>query len=114
MFRHIVLVRWKPEATDIERQAMREAIEQLPSQVPEIIDARIDLNIGRTVPLRHGHGIRLRGPGHIQTLHRQRSTPDLCARAGQCRGTVGGGAARLVNANMRSMGSAPFSSAICN
>ena len=46
MFRHIVLVKWKPEATDAERQAMREAIEQLPLQVPEIIDARIGLNVG--------------------------------------------------------------------
>jgi len=114
MFRHIVLVRWKPEATDIERQAMREAIEHLPSQVPEIIDARIDLNIGRTVPLRHGHGIRLRGPGRIQTLHRQRSTPNLCARAGQSRGAVGRGATCLVNTNKSPMGFAPSSSAFPN
>lgn len=47
MFRHIVLVKWKPEATEAERQAMREAIEQLPSQVPEIIDVRCGLDVGR-------------------------------------------------------------------
>jgi len=46
MFRHIVLVKWKPEATDAERQTMRDAVEQLPSQVPEIIAARIGLNVG--------------------------------------------------------------------
>ena len=47
MFRHIVLVKWKPEATETERQAMRGAVEQLPSQVPEIITARIGLDVGR-------------------------------------------------------------------
>ena len=46
MFRHIVLVKWKPEATNAERQAMRAAIEQLPSQVPEIVAARVGLNVG--------------------------------------------------------------------
>ncbi|MCG6932711.1 MAG: Dabb family protein [Gallionella sp.] len=47
MFRHIVLVKWKPEATDAERQALRDAIEQLPTQVPEIIAARVGLDVGR-------------------------------------------------------------------
>lgn len=47
MFRHIVLVTWKPEATDSERQVMREAIERLPSQVPEIVAARIGFDVGR-------------------------------------------------------------------
>lgn len=46
MFRHIVLVKWKPEATDAERQAMRNAIEQLPTQVPEIVAACIGLDVG--------------------------------------------------------------------
>lgn len=46
MFRHIVLVKWRAEATDPERQAMLDAIDQLPSQVPEITDARIGLNVG--------------------------------------------------------------------
>jgi hypothetical protein len=47
VFRHIVLVKWKSEATEAERQAMREAIERLPSQVPEIVAARIGLDVGR-------------------------------------------------------------------
>jgi len=47
MFRHIVLVKWKPEATDAEQQAMREAIEQLPSQVPEISAVRVGVDVGR-------------------------------------------------------------------
>ena len=47
MFRHIVLVKWKPEVTDAERQALRDAIEQLPTQVPEIIAARVGLDVGR-------------------------------------------------------------------
>lgn len=47
MFRHIVLVKWKPEATEAERQAMREAVEALPSQVPEVKAARFGLDVGR-------------------------------------------------------------------
>lgn len=46
MFRHIVLVKWRPEATDEERQEMLDAVDQLPEQVPEIIEARIGLNVG--------------------------------------------------------------------
>ena len=46
MFRHIVLVKWKPDSTDAERQAMREAIERLPSVVPEIVAACIGLDVG--------------------------------------------------------------------
>lgn len=47
MFRHIVLVKWKAEATEAERQAMREAVEQLPAQVPEVVAARIGIDVGR-------------------------------------------------------------------
>jgi hypothetical protein len=47
VFRHIVLVKWKPESTDVERQAMRDAVAQLTSQVPEIIAARVGLDVGR-------------------------------------------------------------------
>ena len=47
MFRHLVLVKWKTGASDAERQAMREAIEQSPSQVPEIIAARVGVDVGR-------------------------------------------------------------------
>lgn len=49
MFRHIVIVKWKAEATEAERQAMRDAVEQLPSQVPEIIAACVGLDVGRGV-----------------------------------------------------------------
>jgi len=47
VFRHIVLVKWKPESTDVERQAMRDAVAQMTSQVPEIIAARVGLDVGR-------------------------------------------------------------------
>jgi hypothetical protein len=40
-------VKWKPESTDVERQAMRDAVAQLTSQVPEIIAARVGLDVGR-------------------------------------------------------------------
>jgi len=46
MFRHIVLVKWKPDATDAERQAMHDAIDRLPSLVPEILAARVGVNVG--------------------------------------------------------------------
>jgi len=47
MFRHIVLLRFKPEATDAERLAVREAVEKLPSQVPEIVAGRCGSDVGR-------------------------------------------------------------------
>jgi len=47
VFRHIVLVKSKPESTEVERQAMREAIEQLPAQIPEIVAVRCGFDVGR-------------------------------------------------------------------
>lgn len=47
MFRHIVLVKWKPEASDAERQTMHKAVEQLPVQIPEVIASRVGVDVGR-------------------------------------------------------------------
>ncbi len=46
MFRHIVLLKYKPEATEAERLAVREAVEKLPSRVPEIVSGRSGVNVG--------------------------------------------------------------------
>ncbi len=40
MLRHIVLIRWKPEADEASRSAAREAIEALGAAVPEVRDLR--------------------------------------------------------------------------
>ena len=40
MFRHIALVKFKPESNESERLPMREAVEKLPSQVKEVVAAR--------------------------------------------------------------------------
>jgi hypothetical protein len=34
MFRHVVLFRWKPETTDAEKQAVRDALQALPAEIP--------------------------------------------------------------------------------
>lgn len=47
MFRHIVLLKYKPEATEAERLAVREAVENLPSQVPEIVSGRTGIDVGK-------------------------------------------------------------------
>lgn len=45
-FRHIVLVRFRPEAREDERRAVVQAIEALPSLVPEIRALRAGANVG--------------------------------------------------------------------
>ena len=47
MFRHILLAKFTPEATESERLAMREAMQKLPSQVKEVIAARCGVDVGR-------------------------------------------------------------------
>jgi hypothetical protein len=46
MFRHIVLVRWLPEATEEQRQAARDAMGSLASLVPGVRAARCGVNVG--------------------------------------------------------------------
>ncbi len=36
MLRHVVLMRWKPEATDDQRQDVRDGLATLPAAIPEI------------------------------------------------------------------------------
>jgi len=36
MFRHVVLLRWKPEATPAQRAAVESGLEGLPGRIPEI------------------------------------------------------------------------------
>ena len=47
MLRHIVMIRWKPEATEDQKQAVQDAINGMRSQVPEIVDLRWGADIGR-------------------------------------------------------------------
>jgi hypothetical protein len=46
MFRHVVLVRWRQEASEEQRQAARDALSRLPSQIPEIREMRLGGNVG--------------------------------------------------------------------
>ncbi len=36
MLRHVVLMRWKPETSDAQKQAVREGLAALPAAIPEI------------------------------------------------------------------------------
>jgi len=47
MLRHIVLARWKPEATDAQKQAVRDALAALPSQISEIVAFRFGDDVRR-------------------------------------------------------------------
>jgi hypothetical protein len=48
MFRHVVVLQWKPEATADQRAAVRDALYELPAKIPEILsysigeDARVN------------------------------------------------------------------------
>lgn len=44
--RHIVLARWRPEASADERQALLAALTAMPARVPEIRSLRAGENIG--------------------------------------------------------------------
>ena len=35
-FRHVVMMRWTPEATEAQKSAVRAGLEELPSRIPEI------------------------------------------------------------------------------
>ena len=36
VFRHVVLFRWKPETSDVDKGAVREGLAKLPAEIPEI------------------------------------------------------------------------------
>jgi hypothetical protein len=44
MLRHVVLLRFKPETTDQQRQAMVDGLRSLPAQIPEIRGYEVDLD----------------------------------------------------------------------
>jgi hypothetical protein len=44
MFRHVVLLRWKPEATAEQRAAVVTGLEGLPARIPEIVSYTIGLD----------------------------------------------------------------------
>lgn len=46
MLRHIVMVRWLPEAGEAQRAAAKEAIAALPSQIPEIVELKCGPGVG--------------------------------------------------------------------
>ncbi|MDB4994818.1 MAG: Dabb family protein [Myxococcaceae bacterium] len=47
MFRHIVLVRFKPEATDAQKQAVHDALDAFSHQIPEVRTVCIGNDVGR-------------------------------------------------------------------
>jgi len=44
MFRHVVLVKWKPEATEEQRAAVVSAVRSLPAKIPQIRQLSIGEN----------------------------------------------------------------------
>ena len=46
MFRHLVLIRFEPEATADQRQAVLDGLQALPAQIPEIIGYHAGLDAG--------------------------------------------------------------------
>ena len=46
MFRHVVVLRWKESATAEQRRAVREGLETLPPQIPEIRSYRVGEDAG--------------------------------------------------------------------
>jgi hypothetical protein len=46
MFRHLVLIRFTPEATAEQRQAVLDGLQSLPAQIPEIIGYHAGLDAG--------------------------------------------------------------------
>jgi hypothetical protein len=46
MFRHVVLFRFRADATDEQRQAALDGLRGLPAQIPEIRDYQVDFDLG--------------------------------------------------------------------
>jgi hypothetical protein len=46
MFRHVVMLRWNDTATADERAAVRDGLESLPPQIPEIRGYRVGVDAG--------------------------------------------------------------------
>jgi hypothetical protein len=48
MFRHVVLLCWKPDATDEQRTLVHDALLGLPPQIPEIRSYQVGVDVGET------------------------------------------------------------------
>jgi hypothetical protein len=46
MFRHVVMLRWKPEATPAQRAAVENGLAGLPARIPEIASYTIGTDAG--------------------------------------------------------------------
>ena len=46
MIQHLVLITFVPEATDEQRQAVVEGLEDLPNHIPEIVSYHVGLDLG--------------------------------------------------------------------
>ena len=91
MFRHVVLLRWKPEATPDQRAAVKTGLETLPAAIPEIrgytvgVDARVnegnyDLVVVADFDTVDDYLVYRDDPDH-QTVIRERIAPILAERA---------------------------------
>jgi hypothetical protein len=48
MFRHVVLMQWKADASDAARERAREEISKLPSLIAEIREYSVGVDVGET------------------------------------------------------------------
>jgi hypothetical protein len=91
MFRHVVMLRWQPEATTHERSAVAAALADLPARIPEIRgyeigrDARVnegnfDLVVVADFDDVDGYLVYRDHPDH-QAVIRERIQPILADRA---------------------------------
>jgi len=91
MFRHVVLLRWKPEATTEQRASVANGLAALPGLIPEIrtytigTDAHVnegnyDLVVVADFDDVDGYLVYRDHPDH-QTVIRERITPILAERA---------------------------------
>ena len=91
MFRHVVMLRWKPDATPADRFAVHAGLSELPSRIPEIrsytvgTDAHVnegnfDLVLVADFDDVDGYLVYRDHPAH-QAVLRERIVPILAERA---------------------------------
>ena len=91
MFRHVVLLRWTPDATPAQRSAVRAALSELPGRIPQIrayavgVDAHLnegnyDLVVVADFDDEHDFLVYRDHPDH-QLVIEERIRPILAARA---------------------------------
>ena len=91
MFRHVVLLRWQPEATSEQRAAVESGLAELPGRIPEIVnyalgtdagvnDGNYDLVVVADFADVDGYLVYRDHPDH-QAVIREHIAPILAARA---------------------------------